>query len=131
MPNRARDWVAQAERDLEQARASQKEGRHEWACFAAQQAAKWHSKRFIYLWDRKRGATSSHDCLRICRPRRTIFAKRPRYSTTFTSRRAMPTDTLRALRSNITVQSRVMRPSAMPVRSLNSSVLVWPDRSQV
>src|SRR2546422_119280 len=47
---------------------------------------KWHSKRFIYLWDRKRGATSSHDCLRICRPRRTIFAKRPRYSTTFTSR---------------------------------------------
>jgi len=39
MPNRARDWVAQAERDLEQARASQKEGRHEWACFAAQQAA--------------------------------------------------------------------------------------------
>lgn len=39
MPNRARDWFAQAERDLEQARASQRDGRHEWACFAAQQAA--------------------------------------------------------------------------------------------
>jgi len=39
MPNRARDWLVQAERDLEQARDSQAAGRHEWACFAAQQAA--------------------------------------------------------------------------------------------
>jgi HEPN domain-containing protein len=39
MPNRARDWLAQAERDLEQARDSQAAGRHEWACFAAQQSA--------------------------------------------------------------------------------------------
>jgi HEPN domain-containing protein len=39
MANRARDWLAQAERDLEQAVASREQGRHEWACFAAQQAA--------------------------------------------------------------------------------------------
>ena len=39
MPGRAKDWFLQAERDLEQARASAAEGRHEWACFAAQQAA--------------------------------------------------------------------------------------------
>jgi HEPN domain-containing protein len=39
MPNRARDWLSQAERDLEQARASLRDGRHEWACFAAHQAA--------------------------------------------------------------------------------------------
>jgi HEPN domain-containing protein len=39
VPNRSRDWFAQAERDLEQAEASQRDGRHEWACFAAQQAA--------------------------------------------------------------------------------------------
>jgi HEPN domain-containing protein len=39
VPNRAGDWFAQADRNLEQARASQTEGRHEWACFAAQQAA--------------------------------------------------------------------------------------------
>ena|ERR1700676_436391 len=37
--NRARDWLAQAERDLEQALASRESGRHEWACFAAQQSA--------------------------------------------------------------------------------------------
>jgi HEPN domain-containing protein len=39
MPSRARDWLKQAERDLEQAQDSQQAGRHEWACFAAQQAA--------------------------------------------------------------------------------------------
>lgn len=39
MANRAHDWLAQAERDLEQARSSQAEARHEWACFAAQQSA--------------------------------------------------------------------------------------------
>jgi HEPN domain-containing protein len=39
MANRAGDWFAQAERDLEQAHSSQREGRHEWACFAAHQAA--------------------------------------------------------------------------------------------
>jgi HEPN domain-containing protein len=39
MANRSADWLAQAVRDLEQARSSQREGRHEWACFAAQQSA--------------------------------------------------------------------------------------------
>lgn len=37
--NRARDWLAQAERDLEQAEDSRRAARHEWACFAAHQAA--------------------------------------------------------------------------------------------
>lgn len=39
MPQRSQDWIAQAARDLEQAEASARDGRHEWACFAAQQAA--------------------------------------------------------------------------------------------
>jgi HEPN domain-containing protein len=39
MADRAQDWLAQAQRDLEQAAASRQEGRHEWACFAAHQAA--------------------------------------------------------------------------------------------
>lgn len=37
--NRSKDWYAQAARDLEQAHDSRSAGRHEWACFAAQQAA--------------------------------------------------------------------------------------------
>lgn len=39
MPNRARDWLAQAERDLDHAEASRRDGRHEWACFACHQSA--------------------------------------------------------------------------------------------
>jgi HEPN domain-containing protein len=39
MPDRSKDWFVQAERDLEQAEASQRDKRHEWACFAAQQSA--------------------------------------------------------------------------------------------
>lgn len=39
MGNRARDWFAQAERDLELAAEVRRLGRHEWACFAAHQAA--------------------------------------------------------------------------------------------
>ncbi|HHH42448.1 MAG TPA: HEPN domain-containing protein [Chloroflexi bacterium] len=37
--NRSQDWFRQAERDLEQAEDARRAGRHEWACFAAQQAA--------------------------------------------------------------------------------------------
>ncbi|MCA1562649.1 MAG: HEPN domain-containing protein [Acidobacteria bacterium] len=44
MPNRARDWLAQAQRDLEQAISSRDDGRHEWACFAAHQAAEKAAK---------------------------------------------------------------------------------------
>lgn len=39
MPNRSRDWLLQAERDLEQARDSRAAARHEWGCFAAQRVA--------------------------------------------------------------------------------------------
>ena len=39
MPSRAHDGLRQAVRDLEQAADSQAAGRHEWACFAAQQGA--------------------------------------------------------------------------------------------
>jgi HEPN domain-containing protein len=39
VPDRSLDWFAQAERDLSLARSSRDLGHHEWACFAAQQAA--------------------------------------------------------------------------------------------
>ena len=39
MAQRWKDWLAQAEHDLEQAAASRTEGRHDWACFATHQAS--------------------------------------------------------------------------------------------
>jgi len=39
MSNRSVDWFSQAKRDMQQAEESRQVGYHEWACFAAQQAA--------------------------------------------------------------------------------------------
>ena len=39
MPNRAKDWLLQAEHDLKHAGHAREVGDHDWACFAAQQAA--------------------------------------------------------------------------------------------
>src|SRR2546428_6424956 len=39
MAERSRDWMTQAERDLRHARNAKDDADHEWACFAAQQAA--------------------------------------------------------------------------------------------
>ncbi|MBI2860604.1 MAG: HEPN domain-containing protein [Chloroflexi bacterium] len=39
MPSRAKDWLAQAERDLQHARHALDDGDYEWACFAAHQAS--------------------------------------------------------------------------------------------
>ncbi len=49
MANRARDWFAQAAKDLEHARLSQSSGSHEWACFAAQQGAE-KAVKALHLW---------------------------------------------------------------------------------
>ncbi|MDB9525790.1 HEPN domain-containing protein [Oscillatoria sp. CS-180] len=38
MANRSQDWLNQAQRDLQQAIASEAASLHEWACFAAHQA---------------------------------------------------------------------------------------------
>jgi HEPN domain-containing protein len=54
--NRAPDWLAQSGRDLEQAQASRTGGRHEWACFAAQQSAEKAVKALhLHLGQEARG----------------------------------------------------------------------------
>lgn len=49
MANRARDWFAQAEKDVALARLAQANASHEWACFAAQQAAE-KAVKALHLW---------------------------------------------------------------------------------
>lgn len=39
MPERSTDWIKQAERDIESARAQMKDEFFEWSCFIAQQGA--------------------------------------------------------------------------------------------
>jgi HEPN domain-containing protein len=47
MSNRHADWLKQAEADLRHARNALDDGDHEWACFAAQQAAEKAVKSVI------------------------------------------------------------------------------------
>ncbi len=44
MSGRTTDWMRQADADLAHARDATKNGHHEWACFAAQQAAEKAAK---------------------------------------------------------------------------------------
>ena len=46
MTDRSKDWFQQAVRDMEQAVESKSSERHEWACFAAQQAGEKAVKAF-------------------------------------------------------------------------------------
>ena len=39
MADRSRDWLAQAEQDLQAAASLAQAGHHEWACFVSHQAA--------------------------------------------------------------------------------------------
>jgi len=47
MPERSADWIRQAERDLESAKAQRRDGFFEWSCFIAQQAAEKALKAVI------------------------------------------------------------------------------------
>ncbi|MFA0783165.1 HEPN domain-containing protein [Fervidibacter sacchari] len=56
MPSRAMDWLRQAIQDLEQAEDSRRANRHNWACFAAQQAAEKAVKALhLHLGQEARG----------------------------------------------------------------------------
>lgn len=57
MAERSHDWMAQAERDLLQARSSVEGGFFEWACFIAQQAAE---KAVKALFQRIHGEAWGH-----------------------------------------------------------------------
>ena len=46
-PNRANDWLYQAEGDLKHARNAKKDGDYDWACFAAHQASEKSVKGLI------------------------------------------------------------------------------------
>lgn len=61
---RSKDWIAQAENDLEWARHSAKGGFHAQACFAAQQAAEKAAKAVVQA---HHGQVRGHSVLKILR----------------------------------------------------------------
>jgi HEPN domain-containing protein len=62
MADRARDWFRQAEHDCRHARTAAAAGDHDWACFAAQQAAE---KALKALAERRGGEAWGHSLLAL------------------------------------------------------------------
>jgi HEPN domain-containing protein len=54
MSNRWKDWLAQAERDLEHVQMDIEKGFYEWACFSAEQAAE-KALKAVYLHNNQEG----------------------------------------------------------------------------
>jgi HEPN domain-containing protein len=67
MVSRALDWLRQAERDFEHASESCAAGRHEWACFAAQQSADKAAKGLHLDRGQEAWVTWSLGCSSSCR----------------------------------------------------------------
>lgn len=128
VPHRYLDWLKQAERDLGHARFSLERGDYEWACFAAQQAAEEAVKALhLFLGQEAWGHVVAKLLRELPIPVPEILIEKgkvldgfyilPRYPNGF------PLHTLASFRPR--------RLLPMPVRSLHSSVLRWPDRNEV
>lgn len=57
MPERSADWIKQAKRDLEMAKAARESGFYEWSCFIAQQSAE---KAVKAVYQSKGGSAIGH-----------------------------------------------------------------------
>jgi HEPN domain-containing protein len=104
MTDRSQDWLNQTQRDIAQARDSQAAERYEWACFASHQAAEKAAKALhLHLKQEAWGHVVAQLLMDI---------------------RAEP-------HMNIMGFYRAIRQLNMPVRSLSSSALKWPEIHKV
>ncbi len=69
MPERSRDWMNQALRDLNTAERMLEDGVYEWSCFAAQQAAEKAVKAVIQRFNAVAWGHSIYELLRILKRR--------------------------------------------------------------
>ena len=66
MPDRHKDWLRQAKRDLEHARHALKDEDYEWACFAAQQAAEKGVKALYQKDEAEKGIIYGEAIISFC-----------------------------------------------------------------
>ena len=64
MPERSKDWITQAERDLESAKAQRKDSFFEWSCFISQQAAE---KAVKAVYQKHQGEAWGHSITELFR----------------------------------------------------------------
>ncbi len=134
MSDRSKDWFKQSLRDLDQAKDSQAAGRHEWACFAAHQAAE-KAVKALHLslkqeaWGHIVARLITELPASVNVPEDLIEKGRVWIISIYLPGTQMDIRTER--HTNTTANCRATRRLHMPVRSLNSSVLKWPDERTV
>ena len=123
MAQRWRDWLAQAEHDLEQAAASRNDGRHDWACFASHQAAEKAVKALqVAGGQRQRCHVIARLLLELPdAPPKHLIEKGQVLETT-TYRHAVPGAMRKGRHTYITGHFRASRDYVMPVTSFNLPV---------
>lgn len=130
--NRSADWFAQACRDLDQVRDSQAAGRHERICFAAQQAAEKAVKALhLALGQEAFGHVIATLLKELPIPVPSALVDKAKVLDNFYIATRYADGHPAVRRSSTTGRCKAEMPCAMPVRSLNSSVLRWPDARAV
>jgi len=74
--DRSSDWIAQADRDLDAARAQMDAGFYEWACFISQQAAEKALKAVLQSWGAEAWGHSVRSLLEAVEERAGTDARR-------------------------------------------------------
>jgi HEPN domain-containing protein len=129
--NRAPGWLQQAESDLEIARITAQAGRHEWACFAAQQAAEKAVKALhLHLGQEAWGHLVTRLLTELPITVPSMLVEKARSLDTYAPTR-YPDAFPAGAPAEHTAPCRAGRRSPMLVRSLRSSVLRWPGRAEV
>ena len=132
MAQRWRDWLAQAEHDLEQAAASRKDGRHDWACFASHQAAEKAVKAIhVAGGQRKKGHIVARLLSDLSETPPEELVDKGGCSTTTICRRAVPGAIRKGRPMNTTARFRASRDCDLPVISFSLSVKRWSAKQNV
>jgi HEPN domain-containing protein len=130
--NRAPGWLQQAESDLEIARITAQAGRHEWACFAAQQAAEKAVKALhLHLGQEVWGHLVTRLLTELPITVPSMLVEKARSLGTLYAPTRYPDAFPAGAPAEHTAPCRAGRRSPMLVRSLRSSVLRWPGRAEV
>ncbi|MEM4354299.1 MAG: HEPN domain-containing protein [Candidatus Caldarchaeum sp.] len=80
MVERSRDWIDQAEGDLEHAKSDLERGFYDWACFSAQQSAEKAVKAVFQKLGAEAWGHSVYDLLISLREKTTVDEELLRYS---------------------------------------------------
>jgi HEPN domain-containing protein/predicted nucleotidyltransferase len=130
--NRAPGWLQQAESDLEIARITAQAGRHEWACFAAQQAAEKAVKALhLHLGQEAWGHLVTRLLTELPNTVPSMLVEKARSLDTLYEPTRYPDAFPAGAPAEHTAPCRAGRRSPTLVRSLRSSVLRWPGRAEV